>query len=170
MSRTLIQPDEFTVNPKDLWGNRWMLLSAGDFEKKQYNTMTVAWGSIGLMWWKLFAQVVVRPVRYTYEFMEKYDTFTLSVLPDKYRKAMQFCGSATGRGIDKIKEAGLTAEASTKVGAPSIREAEMIFECRKIYFEDFKRENFLDPEIESNYPNRDYHRTYYGEILAILKS
>ena len=167
MPRVEIPLEDFTVNPRDLWGNRWMLLTAGDFKKNKYNTMTVAWGSFGLMWWKLFAQVVVRPERYTYDFMENYDSFTLSVLPEEYRKVLQLCGSVSGRHTDKIKEAGLTPEASTHVAAPGFKEAEMIFECRKIYKDDFNPAGFLDPSIEKNYPEKDYHRIYYGEILAI---
>ena len=61
--------EKLNVNSLDLWMNQWLLLTCGDFASQDFNTMTVAWGSFGTMWNKPFAQVVVRPVRYTYKFM-----------------------------------------------------------------------------------------------------
>ncbi len=150
-----------------LWEHQWLLLTSGDFQSGQYNTMTVAWGSLGAMWNKPFAQVVVRPVRYTYEFLEKYDTFTLSVFPSQYRKALSLLGARSGRDGDKIASAGLTPISASKVASPVFAEAELVIECRKIYFDDFRPENFLSADIDKNYPNKDYHRIYYGEILAV---
>lgn len=129
--------------------------------------MTVAWGSLGAMWNKPFVQVVVRPVRYTYEFMERYDTFTLCAFPEAYRKALSLLGSKSGRDSDKIAESGLTPIPSTKVTAPGFAEADLIVECRKIYWDDFDPAHFLLPEIAQNYPQKDYHRVYFGEIVAI---
>jgi len=158
---------ELSVKIHDLWENQWLLLTSGDWQQMHYNAMTVAWGSLGVMWNKPFAQVVVRPTRYTYEFMEKYDTFTLCTFSSRHRKALQLLGSKSGRHGDKIKESGLTPMPSELVAAPSFAEAEMIFECRKIYWDDFAPANFLAPAIEKNYPRKDYHRIYFGEILLI---
>ena len=167
MTRRLIPIDEFTVPIHALWNDQWFLLTCGDFAKGHYNTMTVAWGSLGIMWGKPFAQVVVRPVRYTYEFMEQYETFTLSAFPDKYRKTLSALGSTSGRDSDKIAASGLTPIASSLVAAPGFDEAELILECRKIYWQDMDPTHFLDPKIEDQYPQKDYHRTYFGEVLAI---
>ncbi|MBN1998369.1 flavin reductase [candidate division KSB1 bacterium] len=152
----------------DLWLKQGMLLTCGDYLQGDYNTMTVGWGSIGVMWNKPFVQVVVRPTRYTYEFMEKYDTFTLCAFPKAFRKDLQFLGSRSGRDGDKIARSGLTPEASILVAAPCFEQAGLVFECKKIYFDDFKPAQFLDAAIEGKYPLKDYHRIYFGEILGVF--
>jgi len=166
MARQLIPPDKLRVDPHALWGEQWLLLTCGDFGAGHYNTMTVAWGSFGTMWSLPFAQIVVRPVRYTFEFLEKYDTFTLSTFAEAQRPALQLLGSKSGRDGDKIAETGLTPVASTKVASPGFEEAELIVECRKMYAQDMDPACFADPEIDKNYPRKDYHRIYYGEIVA----
>jgi flavin reductase (DIM6/NTAB) family NADH-FMN oxidoreductase RutF len=167
ISRTAISFDRLLVKAHHLWARQWLLLTAGDFEQGHYNAMTVGWGSIGTMWGRPFAQVVVRPVRYTFGFMERYDTFTLSVFADEHRAALNLLGTKSGRDGDKIAEAGLTPIVSTRVTAPGFAEAELILECRKIYWDDMDPSHFLDPRIEDNYPQKDYHRIYFGQILAI---
>jgi flavin reductase (DIM6/NTAB) family NADH-FMN oxidoreductase RutF len=166
-SREEIGITEIKVNPFTQLSESWMLLTAGDFEKDEFNTMTVAWGSFGTMWFKPFVMVVVRPHRYTFEFMEKYDTFTLSGFPSEYHTALEYCGSHSGRECDKVSEAGITPQKSANIAAPAFKEAEIVFECRKNYFGDFETQNFLDPKIESYYPKKDYHKIYFGEVIAI---
>ena len=154
----------------ELFNNRWFLLTSGDYKAGHFNTMTVSWGSMGIMWNKPFVMVVVRPQRFTFEFMEKYDTFTLTSFPEKYRKALNILGSKSGRSVDKIKISGLHPIASTKIQAPAFKEAELVIECSKIYWNDFLPENFLSPQIEENYPRKDYHRIYFGEVFNILEA
>lgn len=144
-----------------------MLLTNGDFTAGHFNTMTVGWGSLGVMWGRPFVQVVVRPTRYTYEFMEQYDTFTLCAFPEAYRQALQLLGTKSGRDGDKIAEAGLTPIASTLIPAPGFAEAGLIVECRKIYWQDMDPAHFLDLTIEKHYAKKDYHRIYFGEVVAI---
>jgi flavin reductase (DIM6/NTAB) family NADH-FMN oxidoreductase RutF len=130
--------------------------------------MTIAWGYFGIMWNKPMAVVVVRPTRFTFEFMEKYDTFTLTAFDKKFKKDLNLLGTKSGRDGDKIAETGLTVVQSQVVPAPSFKEAELVIECKKSYWDDFKRENFLDSDIEKKYPLKDYHRMYFGEILHIF--
>ena len=167
MNLNMIPFDKLMIRPHDLWNNRWLLLTCGDYPKDTYNAMTVAWGSMGTMWGKPFVQVVVRPSRFTFQFMEKFETFTLCVLPETYRDALQFMGSKSGRDSDKIGESGLTPMASHKIEAPGFTEAELIIECRKLYFDDMEPHGFLNGEINTHYPDGDYHRVYFGEILCI---
>ncbi len=167
MALRSIPVDHLIMNNVDLWSNRWLLLTAGDFSAQRFNAMTVGWGSFGVMWNKPFVQVVVRPTRYTYQFMEQYDTFTLCAFPEAYRAALELLGSISGRDRDKIKASGLVPIAATRVAAPAFAEAELIIECRKIYWDDFKPDHFLDQRIHKNYPLKDYHRVYFGEILAV---
>lgn len=151
----------------DLWENQWLLLTAGDFSSGHYNAMTVGWGSIGRMWDKPFVQVVVRPTRYTYQFMERYDTFTLCAFSEPFRFALTLLGTKSGRNCNKIQESGLHPISAQYVKAPCFEEAELVFECQKIYWDDFEPGHFLDPAIYSVYPQKDYHRVYFGEILGI---
>lgn len=167
MEHHSIPYDTFFVKAHALWAKQWLVLTAGDFHTGHFNAMTVAWGSFGTMWSKPFVQVVVRPTRYTYEFIEKYDTFTVCGFSEQHRQALQLLGTKSGRDGDKIAEAGLTPIAASHVAAPGFAEAELVVECRKIYWDDFDPKRFLDPTIERNYPLKDYHRIYYGEVIAI---
>ncbi len=162
-----IAADHLLIRAHHLWSARWLLLTAGDFASRTFNAMAVGWGSIGTMWGKPFAQVVVRPGRHTRGFMENYDTFTLCAFPERYRPAVQLLGTKSGRDRDKIAESGLTPVAASQVAAPSFAEAELVIECRKIYWQDMQPANFLDPGIAKNYPQMDYHRIYFGEIVAV---
>ena len=167
MKLKAIKPAEINVQIYDIWHKKWMLLTCGDFEKSEFNTMTVGWGSLGVMWNKPFVQVVVRDSRYTFEFMELFDTFTLTAFPDEYRPALQLLGSKSGRDGDKIKEAGLTPVSSVHVPSPAFEEAELIISCRKIYQDDMDPAKFKDAAIHEHYPDKDYHRIYFGEIVGI---
>ena len=149
------------------WNSGWFLLSSGDFKTGHFNCMTVAWGGFGDMWNLPIAMVVVRPTRYTYEFINDYDEFTLCAYSKQYQKALSVLGTKSGRDGDKLKEAGLTAESAVKVAAPVYKEADLAIECRKIYWQDFDPAHFLDESIHKHYDEQDYHRMFYGEILCI---
>lgn len=151
-----------------LWDIQSLLLASGDFALKDFNAMTVGWGSLGYIWRRPFVQVVVRPVRYTFSFMERFDSFTLTAFPAEYDAALSLLGTKSGRDGDKIAESGLTPTPSTIVPAPGFAEAELILECRKMYWDDLEPDHFLDAGIHAHYPAKDYHRIYYGEILAIF--
>ena len=165
-----IKPLSLPLDSINIWDDDWFLLTAGDFATDKFNTMTIGWGSFGYMWKKPYASVVVRPGRYTYQFMEKYSTFTITHFPTQYKKALGILGAKSGRDGDKIKESGLTAIASHSIAAPSFAEADLSIECKKIYYNDFDPEKFIDKSIFDRYPQKDYHRIYYGEILQIWKS
>lgn len=157
-----INPEEINDNVFKLVGKDWMLITAKNGEK--FNTMTASWGGLGILWGKQIAFCVIRPQRYTYEFVEKSDTYTLAFFDNQYRKALNICGSKSGRDTDKVAEAGLTpVELSPE--AVGFDEARLVIECKKLYFQDLEPENFLDPDINKNYPNKDYHRMYIGEIV-----
>ena len=168
MKRELIRPVDLVFPPISAWLKKWFLLTAGS--DTDFNSMTVAWGSIGTMWNRPFVQIVVRPARYTYEFLEKYDTFSLCAFSMEYRQPLQLLGTKSGRDSNKIKESGLTVMLGDKIATPGYDEAELILECRKIYYQDFQPDNFLDPKIERNYPAKDYHRIYFGEIVNVMGS
>lgn len=165
--RISIAIDELKTRNIGIWENDWFLLTCGDIAKNQFNAMTISWGSIGVMWNKPFVQVVVRPQRFTFEFMEKFPTFTITSFDRTYRKALNLLGTRSGRDENKIQKSGLTPQAASKIPAPTYVEAILSIECRKIYWQDFDPSHFLDNTILSNYPRNDFHRIYYGEILAV---
>ena len=161
-----VKPTEINENTFKLIGSDWMLITAGN--KDSFNTMTASWGGFGVLWNKNVCNIFVRPQRYTYEFLENNDNFTLSFFSKEYKKALNICGTKSGRDIDKISEAGLTP-VETDNGNVFFDEAETIFECKKIYYLDIDPKNFLDPKIDVHYPEKDYHRLYFGEIIEVFK-
>lgn len=148
----------------DLWMNQWLLLTAGTLD--DCNMMTVSWGSVGCMWSKPMAQIVVRPQRHTRRYLERSDSFTLCAFPEKYRKDLQTLGTLSGKDGDKLAKTSLTLMGSQRVSAPSYREARLIFECRTMYSQDLDPGGFIDKTIQDHYQAKDYHRIYFGEILA----
>lgn len=160
-----IDPLEIPDNPIHLVGKEWMLITAGT--PGHSNTMTASWGAIGELWFKPVCFCFVRPQRYTYEFMEKGGAFTLSFFEEKYKPQLNFCGSRTGRETDKVQECGFSPEAAGN-GSVYFNEARLVLECKKLYFQDLDEANFLDDSIVKNYPQKDYHRMYVGEITRAL--
>jgi len=167
MPRQTVPSAQWTAQPIGLFEPGWLLLTAGDLAANRFNAMTVSWGSLGVIWHKPFAQVIVRPQRYTFEFIEQYPTFTLCAFPRKYRKVLNLLGSTSGRDSDKIAASKLTPVAGKVAAAPIYAEATIAIECRKMYWQDLDPAHFLDSAIQGNYPANDYHRVYFGEILAI---
>ncbi len=162
-----IDPKDLNLSVVNTLLNRWMLLSAGDFSQQQYNCMTVAWGFIGAMWNKPCAIAAVRPTRYTYQFMEQYPTFTLCTFPESFKNDLKILGTKSGRDTDKLGLTSLTPVQAETVAAPSFAEADMVIECRILFKNDIVPEGFVDSALEQNYPQKDYHLMYYGEILGV---
>jgi flavin reductase (DIM6/NTAB) family NADH-FMN oxidoreductase RutF len=157
-----IQPESLRDNVFTLIGADWMLVTAGTPES--YNTMTASWGGMGVLWDKHVCFCFIRPTRHTHVFMEGSKFFTLSFFEEKYRSALNYCGSHSGRDVDKARETGITP-VKGKTGAVYFDEARLVVECEKIYFQDLVPAHFLSPDIERNYPNKDYHRMYIGKIV-----
>ncbi len=151
------------INPFRQIGDKWMLITAGD--PGNFNTMTASWGGLGVLWNKDVATCYVRPQRYTYEFMENNKYFTLCFFEDEDKDILTYCGSHSGKDVDKIKKTGLVPF-KTEKGNVSFEQAVFYYECRKLYVEDMKPLNFKDTSLEQKiYPNKDYHRIYIGEIV-----
>lgn len=165
MHREPIEIDDLTIRPHHLFHTKWMLITSGDFNAGSYNTMTIGWGAIGTMWSKPFAFVAVRHSRFTYDFMEQYNTFSLSAFPEQYQPSLSLLGSQSGRDGNKISVSGLTPAPGKKIDSPSFLEAKLVIECQKMYFNDLNPDQFLDNTIHDHYPQQDYHRIYYGEII-----
>ena len=160
-----INPDQIIDNTFEMIRDDWMLITAGSPEN--FNTMTASWGAFGELWHKKVCFCFVRPTRHTYGFMESADTFTLTFFDEKYRDALKFCGTKSGRDYDKVAETGLTPVVSDS-GSVYFAEARLVLECRKIYFTDLDPTHFIDAGIHEEYPEKDYHRMYIGEVINCL--
>ncbi len=162
-----VEVESLNENVFKLIGDDWMIITAG--KSDNFNMMTASWGTMGILWNKPIAICFIRPQRYTYKFAEKYDYYTLSFFEEKYRKILQICGSRSGRNIDKIEATGLKPM-ETDLGNICYQQSRLFLECRKLYYSDLVPENFVIPEIaRHNYPARDFHRFYIGEIVNCYK-
>jgi flavin reductase (DIM6/NTAB) family NADH-FMN oxidoreductase RutF len=159
-----IKPSDIKDNIFEMVGKQWMLVTAGNRDK--FNTMTASWGGAGILWNKPVAFSFVRPQRYTFEFMEKFERYTLSFYEEGYRDALNLCGTISGRDTDKVSQAGLTPVIENS--AVYFDEAKLVLVCRKLYTQDIRPESFVDKELLKNYPENDYHRIYVGEIEKVL--
>lgn len=159
-----IDPDSIKDNVFKLIGKDWMLITAGI--KDSYNTMTASWGGMGILWDKKVCIAFIRPTRYTFEFLEKSEVYTLSFLEEQYRDILMYCGTKSGRDVNKVAETSLTPVFGD--GTVYFAEARLVIECRKIYFQDIQPDKFLDNTIHEYYPKKDYHRIYIGEISKCL--
>lgn len=158
-----INPSEINDNLIKLISDDWMLITAGN--KDKFNTMTANWGGTGYLWRKQVVFVFVRPERFTFRFMEDSDGFTLSFYDEKYRDALNICGTKSGRDCDKVREAGLTPF-FTENGYPAFSEARLMLECRKLYASQLTRDAFLDDEpLKTHYSTKGgLHKLYIAEI------
>lgn len=155
---------DFRANSFDIFDKEWALLTAGKSE--HYNTMTISWGGLGTLWGKSVATVYVKPVRYTHEFMEQSEYFTISFYPEKYRSALNLLGSLSGRDGDKVAKSGLTPKALDS--AVTFEEAKVTLVCRKIYRQDLDTAQMPAGVVSSYYAEEAAHTMYIGEVVDII--
>lgn len=161
-----IKVKELQENPFSLIGDKWMLITAGNEEK--CNAMTASWGGVGVMWGAPAATCYIRPQRYTKEFIDQGEYFTLCFFGEEHRKTLSFFGSKSGRDVDKVKECGLTVK-TAECGAPYFEEAELVLVCRKRYSQEMDANQMPEDIKEKWYPNKDYHVMYISEIVEALQ-
>ncbi|HFL3237356.1 TPA: flavin reductase [Clostridioides difficile] len=160
-----VKIEELQFNPFTKIGKEWLLITAGDSEK--FNTMTASWGGVGVYWGKNVVTTYIRPQRYTKEFVDSNDTFTVAFFDETYREALNICGTISGRDINKIEKAGLTPYFVDDTVA--FEEANMIIVCKKLYHGNMPAENFDAKENDKKwYPEKDYHTMYISEIIKVL--
>ena len=144
--------------------DRWMLITAGTAER--CNTMIASWGGLGVLWGAPAATIYLRPQRYTKEFVDNSEYFTLSFFSEQYRKQLALCGSKSGREIDKVKECGFTV-AEAQGGAPYFEQADLVFVCRKRMVQKME-ESLIPADVREKWYEGDYHTMYWGEIVETL--
>ena len=138
-------------------------------EDEKINVMTIGWAAIGYMWRKPIMTVMVRKSRFTHHIIEKASSFTVSIPTDDLKEALNFCGTKSGRDVDKFKECNLTIVPAQKVDTPIINISGFHYEC-KIVCKSEMNPDFLCKEYKENvYADNDYHTFYFGEIVTCYK-
>ena len=158
--------DMLNMNPFTKIGKEWALISAGD--KNKCNTMTIRWGGVGVLWGKNVVYIFIRDSRYTKEFIDNGEFFSMSFFDEKYRDALSYCGKESGRNVDdKFKGAGLTPAFRHNIPYPD--EANLVLLCRKMAAVPITEDTFVDPQIMPKwYSDNDMHVMYVGEIIEAV--
>ncbi|MDF2675947.1 MAG: hypothetical protein K0Q97_237 [Bacillota bacterium] len=160
-----INPVDLNENTFKMIGKDFMLITAENEGK--VNAMTASWGGLGVLWNMDVVFIFLRPQRYTKEFIDATDSFSLTFYDDSYKKTLGYLGSVSGRDEDKIYNSNLTIGFDGKT--PYFKEAEKVIICKKLFAQDLKEESFLDKNIiNKDYPNKDFHTLYVGKIEKIL--
>ncbi len=149
-----------------MFDRQWALAAAGT--AADCNTMTIGWGTLGTIWGppakgKQIVTVFLRENRYTLEYVNRNERFTVSFFPDRYRKAMGVLGSVSGRDDPaKITRAGLTPEDLS--GTVTFAEADRTFVCRKLFVQRMEPDNIVSDIRDRMYANAEAHVMVIGEI------
>jgi len=131
------------------------------------NVMTIGWATLGTIWEKPILTVLVRPSRFTYSLLEEIGDFTVNVPTPELEDVVKYCGTVSGREEDKFARSALTATPSRHVCSPIIEECVLHYECRVIHKHDLNPET-LPADVRADfYPQGNFHRVYYGEVLAV---
>lgn len=163
MSFEKIEIKDLQINPFLSIGKDWMLITAGDSDK--VNTMTASWGGVGVLWNENVVTAYIRPQRYTKQFVDQQDCFSLSFF-DGYKKELGVLGSISGKDTDKIKDVDF--HVTYLDGVPTFKEAKLVFIVEKIYEDTIKSDCFLDNKIDQkSYPGKDYHTMYIAKIKNV---
>lgn len=153
------------MNPFTKIGKEWALVTAGS--KSKCNTMTVSWGGVGVIWNKNVVYIFVRDSRYTKEFLDNGDFFSLSFFDETYHPALGYCGAHSGRDENKFEKAGLTPAFRHSIPYPD--EANLVLLCRKMAAVPMGEKVLLDKSIMNNfYKDNDMHTMYIGEIIEAM--
>lgn len=157
--------DVVEFNPFTRLGKDWAILSAGS--KAKSNIMTISWGGVGVLWGKNVVFIVVRDSRYTKEFLDQGDFFSVTFFDENHREALNYCGSHSGRDVNKAEHAGLTM--AFRHSIPYVDEGNFVFLCKKMAATRLTEDNFLVPELSSKwYADGDMHTLYIAEIIDLM--
>ena len=160
-----IKPEELNQSPFKLIGKEWMLITAEKDNK--VNTMTASWGGFGVMWGKNVAYIVIRPQRYTKEFVDNSSKFSLTFFDESFKKQLGYLGTVSGKDEDKIAKANLTI--SHLEDTPHFEESKLTVICKKLYAQDFDPKCFISKDDDEKwYPEKDYHTLYVAEVEKIF--
>lgn len=161
---TIRYTDFFAETMRRMREDGLLLVTVGEDGKP--NVMTIGWGTIGSIWGRPIFVVLVRPSRYSYSRLEQVREFTVNVPPRELATAVSHCGTVSGRHHDKFQEVKLTPVPSKLVRAPAVQECVVHYECRTVHYNDVAPDTLVQAVRDDAYPEGDFHRVYFGEIVA----
>jgi len=144
------------------------VLLAATKKSGRSNVMTIGWGTVGIIWRKKVFMVLVRPSRYTYEFIEDSREFTVNVPTPEIKDWLAFCGSHSGRDMDKFAACQMATSPGQRVQSITIDACPLVYECKVVYHTDLIPANLAPDIIPNAYPRGDFHRLYFGEIMGVF--
>jgi flavin reductase (DIM6/NTAB) family NADH-FMN oxidoreductase RutF len=146
------------------------LLLVAQGKKGKPNAMTIGWGFLGTMWRRPVFVVAVRLSRHTHRLLEESDSFTVCLPGKGMEKWLDFCGTKSGRDMDKFKELGMTAAKGVMVKAPYIEECPVHIECQIVYKDEMRPGELMKAVEDEVYPTKDMHVLYYGEVKGVYET
>lgn len=155
---------DLNFNAFSAFNDEWALLTAGTADS--FNTMPISWGGLGTLWSRPVATVYVKPVRYTHDFMESGEYFTVSFFPVECHRDMAYLGSHSGRDGNKLENTSFTP---VPVGdTVAFEEAHTVLLCRKIYCQDLDIAAIPDFAVSDYYTEEAPHTMYVGEVIDVI--
>lgn len=165
MQKQAIPIEQLDLQPFTMFDPEGLLLVSGT-SVEDANVMTIGWGLFGTIWGKPMAMVMVRPTRHTWGFISKAPDFTINWLADERQEALQLCGNKSGRDLNKFAAASLQPVQGSAVGSPILAESVLSLECRTLYKDMLRPEQFVEASLLRHYAKSDYHGLFYGEVVA----
>ena len=163
-----VKLDDISFEANKMFDNEWAVLAASKKDESS-NCLTISWGSYGELWGKPIMVAYVRPERFSHEFIDDSEYFSINFFDEKYKKETLYLGTHSGRDEDKVGKVGFHYIDGEK--CKYFEEANLVFVLRKIYSDNFKKENFIDQSIVDKIygENGQLHTFYIGEIVEVLK-
>jgi flavin reductase (DIM6/NTAB) family NADH-FMN oxidoreductase RutF len=131
------------------------------------NVMAIGWGFMGVFWGMPVFLVAVRHSRFTHEFIEESDEFSVNVPGEGLEKTVTYCGEVSGKEHDKFKECKLSLMKGKKVNVPTIKECKIHYECKVVHKLEVRPGKVPADVKKLFYPRDDYHTLYFGKILTV---
>lgn len=139
--------------------------------KKELNTMTIGWASIGIVWRVQMMLVLVRENRHTFQLIKNTDEFTVSFpFGEKMKDELLFCGTNSGENYNKFKECDLRTIENNSLKTPLIQGCDLHYECKIKYSQNMDLDRINSKTLKACYTQNRLHTMYFGEIENYFKA
>lgn len=145
----------------------WALVTAGT-EEDGWNTMTIGWGTAGVLWSLPTVTVFVHPWRYTHQFLLDNDCFTVQLFDNQHKQDLGILGSKSGRDGDKVALTSLTPTAIEH--GMTFAEATTTLVCKKIYTHAIELDQ-MPADIRARlgaFYAHEAHTVFVGQLVDVL--
>jgi len=132
-----------------------------------YNTMTIGWGSVGVVWSQPCFTALVAHSRYTHELIAASGQFTVTVPYGDMGAALAFVGTHSGRDMDKFKAAGLDVGIGHAIAMPHVQCPGMVYECEVVFANEVTAQGLDEAIYQKRYAaSGNFHTVFFGRIAA----